>query len=194
MGRSEIVQRRPTLGPREILHENPYYVLYRQLADFGEFTKEYFVTHYHGVRVSVIVERAGDILLCRQYRLLLDGISWELPGGSAQAGETMEAAASRECFEETGVRCSNLKPLIRFQHGLDTLDGLTQVFYTTDFTELAKGQEDHETEAPVWMSLNRCIEMIFSTQLVDCLFTTAFLAYHTMKHSLKGAGHDGRPS
>ncbi|WP_246258783.1 NUDIX domain-containing protein [Streptomyces typhae] len=30
---------------------------------------------------------------------------WQLPGGRAHAGETIAAAAVRELFEETGVRC-----------------------------------------------------------------------------------------
>ena len=54
------------------------------------------------------------VLLIRQFRHLLRGDSWELPGGGGQPGETPEAAAQRELREEGGYRAGRLTFLTRF--------------------------------------------------------------------------------
>jgi ADP-ribose pyrophosphatase len=68
-----------------------------------------------GVAVGVLPFVADDrVLLVRQYRHLQRGLSWELPGGGALAGETPEAAAQRELREEGGYRAEELRLLTRF--------------------------------------------------------------------------------
>jgi ADP-ribose diphosphatase len=52
--------------------------------------------------VLIPVEEDGRIVLVRQYRPPIDRETWELPAGSIDTGETPEAAARRECEEETG--------------------------------------------------------------------------------------------
>src|SRR5438270_2656205 len=50
-----------------------------------------------------VVEHEGCFLVGqRPPNVPLAGL-WEFPGGKRQAGETAEAAAARECLEETGV-------------------------------------------------------------------------------------------
>jgi ADP-ribose pyrophosphatase len=51
--------------------------------------------------VIVPVPRAGRVLLIRQFRAAIGRELWEVPAGSLDAGETAEAAAARECEEET---------------------------------------------------------------------------------------------
>lgn len=56
-----------------------------------------------GTRVTVeaLVESDGRLLMVRHAR---DGvIRWELPGGYAEPGETLEQGAAREVAEETGA-------------------------------------------------------------------------------------------
>lgn len=64
-----------------------------------------------------MVDCRGSILLVRQYRLLIDRVSFEVPGGAIDEGETPEQAAIRECFEDTGVRRVNTRPLLSFHMG-----------------------------------------------------------------------------
>jgi 8-oxo-dGTP diphosphatase len=53
------------------------------------------------VAFAIVRRNSGEWLVVRHRR---DGeIRWEIPGGHVEAGETLEAAATRETFEETGV-------------------------------------------------------------------------------------------
>lgn len=51
--------------------------------------------------VDVIIETAGGIVLIRRSN---PPPGWALPGGFVEYGESLESAALRESFEETGLR------------------------------------------------------------------------------------------
>jgi ADP-ribose pyrophosphatase len=54
------------------------------------------------------------VVLVRQYRYAIDRWIWELPAGSVEAGEEVEAAARRECLEEIGRVPRRLERLAAF--------------------------------------------------------------------------------
>ena len=64
--------------------------------------------------MGVLVTCGSYVLLVRQYRLLINDVSLEIPGGKVDKGETPEKSAIRECHEETGVECKNLKYLLNY--------------------------------------------------------------------------------
>ena len=169
-------------GPREVVYRNPYHHVYRVTAEFDGFTKTFFVNDY-GKRVGLVIVSDNQILLVRQYRFLVDEIAWESPGGKVDPGETPEQAALREGFEETSLRCRNLKPLLYFHPGLDTFDNPTFMFLAEEFEEMPP-ENFHRDEVceRVWVPLEECVRMIFSKQIVDSLTIAAVLAYHTRKH------------
>jgi ADP-ribose pyrophosphatase len=59
------------------------------------------VRHRPSVVVIPVLDD-GRVLLVRQYRPSVDRELWELPAGSLDSDEAAEAAAVRECAEETG--------------------------------------------------------------------------------------------
>lgn len=59
----------------------------------------------------------GDILLVR---LSYADAGWSLPGGGANRGETMDAAAARELLEETGCAAGRLRLVGRLE---ETMSG-----------------------------------------------------------------------
>jgi 8-oxo-dGTP diphosphatase len=66
-----------------------------------------------------VVEQEGQFLVGqRPAGVPLAGL-WEFPGGKIERGETPEAAAVRECLEETGVEAA---PLFRYPEHVQAYD------------------------------------------------------------------------
>jgi len=55
------------------------------------------------VRAAIVVTQDGKILLVPHYNTNEHPISWHLPGGGVEFGESVQAAAIREFWEETGL-------------------------------------------------------------------------------------------
>ena len=167
------------ISKQEHIFENKYLRLYSVEARFNGFKKQYFVTEY-GKRVGLLVLKGDHVLLVRQYRLLIDRVSCEVPGGKVEEGETFEAAAIKECFEETGVRCRTVKPLFNYFPGTDCVNNPTELFYSTDFEEVGDIEDKNEIESFVWMPFSECMEMIFSAKIVDGLTIMSLFSYQIL--------------
>ena len=171
----------PQIGPRSLVHENPFQQIFRVPVDFGGFSKEYFVRE-DGKHVGLVVVRDDSVLLVRQFRLLINGLSWEIPGGGIDEGEEPEQAAVRECSEETGFVCRNLKPVIRFHLGLDTIHNPSWVFYTDEFEDTGiRCNDPGEVVEYQWVGLDDCIKMVFSQEISGSFSIVALLAYQALR-------------
>lgn len=171
----------PIIEDRQLVYQNQYQQIYRIVANFGDFTKEYYVNET-GIRVGVVAVQDGKVLLVRQYRLLIDGLSWEIPGGSLDKGETLEEAAVRECLEETGVRCSNLQPLTFYYPGLDISNNPTHIFFTNSVFDTNEPRKVDTTEMThfEWVPLQDCIEMILRHEIQDSFTMLGMLSYKAL--------------
>ena len=164
---------------REVVYENPFQQVHKVRVDVGTVGKDIYVTDY-GHRVGAVVEGPEGILLTRQYRHLIDRISWEIPGGKVDQGEGLEDAARRECLEETGILCQELKQFLMFHPGLDTLYNPTHLFHTWAFEGKPAPEWVHGDEVcgHEWVPLEKCISMISSQTIVDSLSVIALLSYN----------------
>ncbi len=171
--------RKPKLSPRKIVYEDNYQQIYRITAEFENHSKEYFVRD-GGERAAVVIVKNQSVLLTRQYRLLINDLSWEIPGGKIDHNETPHDAAIRECLEETGILCNEIQALITFEPGLDITKNRTYIFQATDITITGSfNKESHEIDHTVWVPIEQCTQMIFRGDIVDSLSIIAILAYQT---------------
>jgi len=69
------------------------------------------------VAVGAVVFKNDRVLMVRRGKPPAEGL-WAIPGGSVELGETLQKAAEREIFEETGVRIQAAEPVLTF----DVLD------------------------------------------------------------------------
>ena len=166
-----------TFGPAEKLHENPFETVYAVHADFKTHTKDYYVVDF-GPSAGVVVVRDNHVLLTAQYRYLVDKVVWEVPGGCVDPGESFVDAARRECLEETGVLCQDLKPLITFRNGLDNVENLTQVFYCETPEIVNEFTPDPKESLDIaWVPLEDCVSLALSWKLEDAVTVASILGY-----------------
>ena len=167
----------PIIRDKGACHKNPFMEIHHSHADFGTFSKDYFVINL-GPRAGIVAVRNGAVLMTRQYRFLLNAPTWELPGGKVDDGEQPEFAAVRECLEETGVKCRNLRSLVTYFPGLDNFNNRTSLFFSDDTSD---DREFIPNPAEVveigWLPLERCLEMVQSGEILDALTVAGLLAY-----------------
>jgi ADP-ribose pyrophosphatase len=65
------------------------------------------------VAVGAVVFHRKKVLMVRRGQNPGEG-SWAIPGGSVELGETLQQAAEREIWEETGIRIKAKEPVLTF--------------------------------------------------------------------------------
>lgn len=126
---SEITLLPSRIEPQELVYQDRNQKLCRIIARFDGFSKEYYVSD-HGQRAAVVAVRNGEVLLTRQYRLLINGLSYEIPGGRVDEKETPKAAACdlpRDIFPRL-IESNRLYgfPLSGYRCAMDSPDRLAE--------------------------------------------------------------------
>ena len=156
---------------RGIKYTDKYIKIENLVADFGKFCKDYTIIHCKG-KSSIVVVKKNKILLTRQYRLLINKLSYEIPGGAREKQESFKKAAARECYEETGIICKKIKHLISYNTALEYINNYNNVFYS-------KYSDDKNIKKNcLWVPIKNCMEMIRSKDISDSVTILSILAYN----------------
>jgi 8-oxo-dGTP diphosphatase len=121
-------------------------------------------TPLFALSAAVFVERDGEILLLKRAGGEMTG-AWYIPGGAVDAGETVEEAARRELFEESGLAPTGPLTCVGVSHmeayGLESL----QVLYACDCAPGDVVLSD-EHSAARWMDAATYRERYFSDEIL----------------------------
>ncbi len=85
---------------KDILFESPWCTLVSRPAPDG---RPYYLLELSDYVAVIALTAQRELVLVKQYRLVVDRDTFELPSGHVDAGETPEQAAQRELLEETGM-------------------------------------------------------------------------------------------
>lgn len=169
----------------ELLFDCPFLQIKKKRKKFKEGSKDYFIVKFKR-RAGIVVVQDEQILLVKQYRFLIDGFSWELPGGSVDDGEDEILAAQRECFEETGISAVVSEKLVCYYPGLDNVDNKTFIYLSKKIDRSDPFKANPlEINAIGWFSLEECLAMISSERILDAMTIAGLLAYDRHKRILE---------
>jgi ADP-ribose pyrophosphatase len=131
-----------------------------------------------------------EIVLVRQYRHAVGRVLWEIPAGTAEAGESILDGARRELAEETGYRAGALRPLgslymtpgfcneaMHFVHAWDLESGPQQL------------DEDEVIDTGVF-SLEQAEEMLMRGAVADAKTAIALMWMRGPRSELVGGRAD----
>lgn len=123
------------------------------------------MSEYIRVRVCLVIIDKGKILLVPHYHTDVGFVQWVVPGGMLEFGETMETAAIREFFEETGFQTVITE---LFDISEEILPEKHYHSITISFCgKIIKGELKHEeghaygVKTPKWFTMNELKEITY---------------------------------
>lgn len=135
------------------------------MADGRQARRE--VAEHADVVAVVALDRAGRVLLVRQYRLPAAQVLLEVPAGGVDPGESPEEAAQRELQEETGHRARSLKRLGAFYVSPGYCTEFVHVFLARRLVKSAVPPDADEQIEVVRIPLREALRLVESGEIRD---------------------------
>ncbi len=137
--------------------------------------KEWVAVHFgEGVAVLALTE-AGQVVLTKQCLLGALEPVYVLPGGVVHQGETLEEAAKRELFEETGYVAPKLEPLFRYNNMPAFSRGWVQLFLAKGALPLPHRPDPREVQSVELLDVAQAVGMAMRGELKTSSTTMAVL-------------------
>lgn len=109
-------------------------------------THDVTIVHHRPSVVLIPLLDDGRVVLIRQFRPALNRMLWELPAGSIEPDEPLEAAAVRECAEETRLVPGRVERLAAHYPAPGFCDELLVFFRATELVEVGVDSPYHADE------------------------------------------------
>ena len=132
----------------------------------GESTIREVVIHPGGVAAIPVLDD-GRIVLVRQFRYPLGKYIWEIPAGKLDSGQTPHDTIARELEEEIGYSAKTLAEACSFYTSPGFCNEIIYLFVARDLVPCTRQPEVGEHITPVTRTLEECLEMIASGEIMD---------------------------
>lgn len=146
-----------------------------ELPDGREVVYDY-IDHRAGACV-LPVTADGKLILVKQYRNSIDDITYEVPAGLIDAGESPAAAAARELEEETGYVSGRLEYITRTVLAIGTSNEQTYIYIGHDLKSGHMSQDADENIESEIIDITDAESMIRDGRIVDSKTIIAVYAY-----------------
>lgn len=142
----------------------------------GETIRRDMILHPGAVVILPILDRER-ICLLRNHRFVIGETLWEIPAGTLEPGEDLEAAARRELEEETGYTAKTMTSRGFLYASPGVMDEKLHLFFAEGLTAGVMKPEVDEQLEPVTVRLDDAVRMILSGEIKDAKTVTAILLW-----------------
>ena len=135
------------------------------------------VVRHPGGAAVLPIDPGGNLVLIRQYRHPLGGLTLEIPAGMLNPGETHQECATRELEEEIGYRAASVSPLVSISPSPGYLREEIRVFLATELVASAQNLDEEEIIDIETYTLDEAVTKVFDGTITDAKTVAAILAY-----------------
>lgn len=132
------------------------------------------VVEHRGAVAVVPLTDTGDILLVRQYRAPIGRRLLEVPAGTIEPGESVEACAARELAEEVGMRAGRWRHLGAIYPSPGFLTEVVHLFAAAALSAHRLEAEEEDMEV-VRVTLGEARRLVISGDIADAKSVAAIL-------------------
>ena len=168
--------------PREIVHTGRKIRVEvdRSIAPDGRAIIRDLIFHPGAVVILPVLDDENVVLL-RNFRFVLDETLWELPAGTVEPNEPLEACARRELAEETGYAAERWTSLGYLYASPGVLDEKLHLFVAEWLTPGAMDLEPDERIEPQIVPFADAIAMCLDGTIRDAKTITALLLWDRLR-------------
>ncbi|WP_194439194.1 NUDIX domain-containing protein [Vibrio fluminensis] len=154
---------------RRVVHQWKRIALIEECVELPNGKQITHTTIAHpGAAVILPIDENGNIVFINQYRPSLQKWLLELPAGTLEANEPIEACAMRELEEETGFSAEELYPLGQVTPLAGFCDEIQHLFVAKKLTKTSRYQcDDDEVIEVLRISLAEVEQMIINGSISD---------------------------
>lgn len=142
----------------------------------GETVRRDVVLHPGAVAILPVLDRDRVVLL-RNHRWVVGETLWEVPAGTLEPGEAIEASAHRELAEETGYRAGTMTSRGFLYASPGVMDEKLHLFIAENLTPGPNAPEPDEQLEPVVVPLAEAIAMYLDGRIKDAKTVTLLLLW-----------------
>ncbi|MBA4062416.1 MAG: NUDIX hydrolase [Isosphaera sp.] len=167
--------------PREVVHvgRKIRVAVDTTTAADGTVVRRDVILHPGAVVILPVLD-AGRVVLLRNHRWVVGETLWELPAGTVEPGEALQACAERELAEETGYAAARWRSLGYLYASPGVLDEKLHLFVAEDLTPGPARPEPDEDLHPVVLGFDEAVRMCLAGEVKDAKTVTALLLWERM--------------
>jgi len=172
------------ISSRTIFENDWMQVLEDHVINPGGGENLYGHIQFKNLAVAIIaLDDEGNTWLVGQDRYTLGEYSWELPMGGAPLEEPPLDAAKRELQEETGIRATKWKELMRLHPSNSITDELGIAYVATELSFGDTQFEETEDLDIRKLPLTEAVAMALDGKITDAISVAALLRINAVKRA-----------